>query len=94
MKKCIVEDKHEEMGKNCSHCFYCGKKIGKKYKEKCKEEASLIPIEKKQILLDELHNGKSIGEAKEIAGIDNLGIVCEIITQNIGVINYLKKEAL
>lgn len=91
-KSCLVEDRHNTM--SCSHCFMCNKKIGLTYQEKNKLGAERVPAEQKQTLLTALHDGKSIGEARELSKIDDIGIACEIITQNIGQIHFLNREAV
>jgi len=90
MKKCIIEDKHNTM--NCSHCFMCGKKIGETYREKMQRMAKELSNDIKQKIIDLIHEGKSIGDVKEILKIEETGIIAEIILGNVGNIQYLKKE--
>ena len=92
MKKCLIENRHEEMGKNMERCLLCNKKIGKSIKQKLEEKTALISNKIKQKLIDLLHEGKTIGEAREEVGIKDLDVACEIINQNIGVYNFLRKE--
>ena len=98
MKKCIIKDRHKKMGESTGHCFHCHKKIGKTYKEKMVEQAAAVPLEIKQRFLDEMHKGKTIGEARKISGLgdnpEDTGMIGEIIMQNIGHFNFLRKEAV
>ena len=59
-----------------------------------KEEAAKVPDETKQKFLDLLHEGKTIGEAYRACRLKELGVACEIITQNIGTHLYLNRKAL
>jgi DNA-directed RNA polymerase subunit N (RpoN/RPB10) len=92
-KKCLIIDRHGEMGKNVEKCFMCGATIGKSYEQKIREKTNLVPIETRQKFLDLLWQGNSIGEAREICeiGLDEAG---QIVLDNIGNHHYLRTEAI
>lgn len=89
MKNCMIP--HERQ--LSVNCLFCGKKINLSYEEKNKAMALLVSKEDKQKILDLLHEGKSIGETREAVGLD-LGVMCEIINQNIHHYGYLGKDAV
>jgi hypothetical protein len=91
-KECLVA--HELQAGE--HCFFCGKKINPSFQERIKEACSKVPQEIKQKFLDLIHNGKTIGEAREQAGLSDqdLLVACEILNENIATIKYLKTTAV
>lgn len=93
MKKCLIEDRHAQQAETVENCCLCHKKVGKSFKERLKDKVALVPIEIKQKFLDALNDGKNIGQAKIIAGIDDTCVAGEIIMQNIGKYQFLQKEA-
>lgn len=56
-----------------------------------KKERDKLSKETKQKILDLIHQGKTVGEVKNLLDLDTM-IVAEVICQNIGHIAYLKKE--
>ena len=93
-KKCLMLEDHERVGKEVERCFLCNEKIGKSFKQKLQERTALVPKEKKQRFIDLLVAGKTIGEAKREAGIEDLLVAGEIIMQQIGEYHYLKEKVL
>lgn len=61
--------------------------------EKLRAMVADVPKETKQKLLDLLHEGKTIGEATRECELD-LQVSGEIIMQNIGKYEFLRKEAV
>lgn len=61
--------------------------------EKYREQAMAIPQAKRQQLLDLLHEGKNLGEAREIVGID-LMVAAEIVCMNISSYEYINETAI
>jgi hypothetical protein len=91
-KECLVA--HElQTGE---HCFFCGKKINLSFQEKIKEACDKVPHEIKQKFLDLIHDGKTIGEARQQAGLgdQDLLVSCEFLNENIGTISFLKTKAV
>jgi len=62
------------------------------YKLKLEREHSLVPQETRQKYLDLLHEGKSIAEARELAGV-SFEAALEITNRSIKNYAYLGKEA-
>ncbi len=92
-KKCIFEEDHEKMKERGTiECYGCNLKLNLNYLERVKVEAENVPLWKKQKILDMLNEGKNIGQARQEVDLD-LGVVCEIITQNIGNYQYLRRNA-
>lgn len=56
------------------------------------EKVKNTPIEVKQKLLNLIHAGKTIGEARTECNIE-LMVACEIINQNLGHYSFLNREA-
>ena len=93
MKKCILADRHEEMGKDIEKCFICGAIIGKSIEQKIREKTDLVPKTLRQKFLDLMWKGKTLGEAKKICGFD-LDIAGQIVMDNIGNYKYLRKDVV
>lgn len=72
------------------HAGYCEEHIP--YLIKRKRDYENTPIEVRQKYLDALNEGKSIGEAYEIAGI-TFEVALEITNAAIGTYHFLEKEA-
>lgn len=62
------------------------------YKLRLQYEWEQVPAEKRQEYLDLLHSGKSIGQAREIAGI-SFEAALEVTNRAIDHYAYLKREA-
>lgn len=92
IKKCPIEDRHENSAKTVERCCLCDKKIGKSFMERVRDNVDKVPKETQQKFIDLLHNGKTVGEAAKIVGIKDTLVSGEIIMQNIGEIHYLRKE--
>lgn len=73
-------------------CLFCKKKINLSFTEKLQQKVDAVPQEKKQQLLDLLHEGKTIGQARDSVGLE-LIVAGEIITQNIVATHFLGREA-
>ena len=97
VKKCLIEDRHKEQAKNVEYCVLCKKKIGLSFRERLDKKVKKVPQEKKQKLLDVIWEGKTVGEAIDVVDpkrkLDSM-IWHQIISDNIGSINYLRKEAV
>lgn len=65
-----------------------------KSSEEIKKEVAEIPKETKQAFLDKLHQGLTIGAAREAVGLDDLMVACEIINENIHDHKHLGKNAV
>lgn len=91
LKKCWIS--HEEQ--SCERCLACGKKINPSWLEKVQEQVKQVPQETKQKMLDLFRQGKTIGEAREICGLD-LHVAAEIIRENIETksFSYLRVDAV
>jgi hypothetical protein len=89
MKKCLISHDRQKS----EHCLFCNKKINPSYMEKLRAMVADVPKETKQKLLDLLHEGKTIGEATRECELD-LQVSGEIIMQNIGKYEFLRKEAV
>jgi DNA-directed RNA polymerase subunit N (RpoN/RPB10) len=94
MRKCIVIDRHAEMGETAHKCFICGTIVGKSFEERTQEKVDAVPQETKQKILGLMWSGKSIGEVKDELGIDDTMVVCGVINQNIAEHKYLRTKAL
>jgi len=94
MKKCMIEDKHSDMGQRIERCFLCNMKIGKSYQEKLNERIAAIPHEKKQTLLDLMHSGKTLGEARIECGIEEIEVAAGIVIENIHKYEYVGTDAV
>lgn len=96
-KKCLIEDRHKEQAKNVEHCVLCKKKIGLSFSERLDIKVKRVSQEKKQRLLDAIWEGKTVGEAIDVVDpkrkLDSM-IWHQIISDNIGSVLYLKKEAV
>ncbi len=93
MKKCLIKDRHTAM--TCERCFYCNKKINPSFQEKTRKAVDETPKEKKQELLDLMHEGKKLGQAMKITGLDGM-VAAQIILDNVEHHGYdsLRKEAI
>lgn len=60
---------------------------------KYRKQAMALPQAKRQKFLDLLREGKNLGEARKIVGID-LMVACEIILMNTTVYEFLNKTAI
>lgn len=72
------------------HEGYCEKHIP--FLMRRERDWANTPHEARQLYLDEINKGKTIGEAREIAGI-TLDVALEVTNRAIGNYHYLKKEA-
>ena len=61
-KKCLLLDKHEDMGKRVGKCVFCKVKIGLSFKEREQKKVDAIPLKKKQEFLDALKEN-NVGDA-------------------------------
>ncbi len=62
------------------------------YKERCERKAKAVPLEIKQKLLDLLREGKTVGEAGELCGLE-FEEYSQIVYENISEVNFLNSKA-
>lgn len=76
--------------RDAEYCGYCIEHLP--YKLRLQYEWEQTMPEQRQKYLDLLHQGKTIGEAREIAGV-SFDAALEITNRAVGTAHYLKREA-
>jgi len=64
-----------------------------KIQEQYRKQAEDLSQSKRQAILDMIKSGKTLGEVSRFFDVD-LMITCEILTQNIKNVSYLRDEAI
>ena len=93
-KKCLIADRHAELGETSEKCFCCGLIIGESYEVRLRKKVDAVPRETKQKFLDAMWAGKTIGEASEIAGFETTELACGVLNENIAEHKYLRTTAV
>ena len=90
MKKCKYIKYHDRPNSD-GKCVFCKEKVGLSYEEKLQAKVDAVPKEDKQKLLDVIWEGKTLGEAMEVIGVET-EIGAKILVDCIGTHKYLKRE--
>jgi len=81
-KKCLVEEKHADMGTRVETCWCCHLKIGPSYQERLDAKIAAVPKEVHQQILDLMWiRGNNVGKVCEITGLET-EIVFGIVMNN------------
>lgn len=80
-KKCLVEEKHADMGTRVETCWCCHLKIGPSWQERIEAQVAAVPREVHQQIVDLFRAGNNVGKIKEIVGLDTQ-IVFQIVMNN------------
>lgn len=80
-KKCLVEEKHADMGTRVETCWCCHLKIGPSWQEKLAADVAAVPRETHQQIVDLFRAGNNVGKIKEITGLET-SIVFQICMNN------------
>jgi len=70
MKKCLIQNEHEEQAKRVERCCLCNEKIGISYEERLREKVDAVPLSQKQGFVNFLKK-MNVGDA--MRKIDPLG---------------------
>lgn len=89
-----MKTSHADMGVNLERCPGCNEKIGLSWDEKLQAKVDAVPKEDKQKFLDAMHDGKNLGEARIIAGIDDVLTASRILCDNIVSYEFISKTLI
>ena len=90
-KECSYKSRHNDFHDGDGKCFICKEKVAPTYYEKLQAKVDAVPKEDKQKLLDAMWEGKTLGEAMELIGVDT-EVGGKIFVDCIGTHRYLKRE--
>lgn len=85
----ICEELHKH--KSLVNCPKCHAKIGLSYTEELQQKVDAVSKEDKQKILDVIWDGKTVGEAIDVIGIEH-EIGFKIVADCIGDVKFLKRS--